>query len=293
MNMSDQKLDSLDIQLVKELIPTTLSLIKQRSAGIISGVSTGFKDLDEMIGKLENSSLIVIASRPSMGKTALALNIAAHVAIRQNASVAYFTFDASSHSLIERLICSEAGVNCHLFRHGLLSEIECNKIPPAINQLTNCSFYLDDTLRSVPQIVEVVNSLKSRDSLDLLIIDPVQGLRLETGTRPLSKQMNLTSIIQTLKTLAKNLDIPIVLLTDLSRQVDRRDDGYPQLIDLRESGIMEHLVDMVFFVYREEVYLEKGEPGKADIIIAKNKYGPIGSVVLAFNRECTRFTDYV
>ena len=257
---------------------------------MITGVPTGFTDFDRMTSGLQRQELVVIAARPSMGKTALALNMAQYAAKNANV-VGIFSLEMSAEQLVSRLLCSEARVDAHRLRTGYLNREEWARLADALRRLCETKVYIDDSAAvSVMEMRAKCRRLKAEHGLDLLIIDYLQ-LMAGRG-RIESRQQEVSQISRDLKGLAKELDIPVVALSQLSRAPEQRSEHKPQLSDLRESGAIEQDSDLVCFIYREEVYNPTDEnQGTAELIIGKQRNGPTGMVQLAFLKEFTRFEN--
>jgi len=257
---------------------------------MITGVPTGFTDFDRMTSGLQRQELIVIAARPSMGKTALALNMAQYAA--KNATVVgIFSLEMSAEQLVSRLLCSEARVDAHRLRTGYLNREEWARLADALRRLCETKVFIDDSAAvSVMEMRAKCRRLKAEHGLDLLIVDYLQ-LMAGRG-RIESRQQEVSQISRDLKGLAKELDIPVVALSQLSRAPEQRSEHKPQLSDLRESGAIEQDSDVVCFIYREELYNPTDEnQGTAELIIGKQRNGPTGMVQLAFLKEFTRFEN--
>lgn len=260
---------------------------------MLTGLTTGFNDLDQKTSGLQPSDLIIIAARPSMGKTAFCLNIAQNAAIRAGAVVGVFSLEMSKESLVMRMLSSEARVDAHRFRGGYLSRDEWARLAGALGTLAEAKIFVDDT----PGISVLEMRAKARrlaaeqKRLDLIIVDYLQ--LMSGGNRRIeSRQQEVSQISRELKGLAKELNVPLIALSQLSRAAETRTDHRPQLSDLRESGAIEQDADVVGFIYREEYYNATEEnTNKAEIIIAKQRNGPTGTVELAFIKEFTRFED--
>ncbi|WP_375622874.1 MULTISPECIES: replicative DNA helicase [unclassified Bartonella] len=295
------------------------SAAKKRSSQL-SGIATHIKTLDEKMGGLQASDLIILAGRPGMGKTSLATNIAFNIAnaynrnanIQENEGgiVGFFSLEMSSEQLATRIISEQTEVSSSDIRRGNISDEQFSKIIRAVKQLQKAPLYIDQTGGiSITQLAARARRLKRQHGLDILFIDYIQ-LMTSSSKRSLENRVQeITEITTGLKALAKELNIPIIALSQLSRQVENRTDKRPQLSDLRESGSIEQDADIVLFVYREEYYLKNEEPklgslehtkwqeimdkafGKADVIIAKQRHGPTGIVPLAFQSDFTRFSD--
>ena len=255
---------------------------------MITGVPTGFVDFDHLTSGLQRQDLIIIAARPSMGKTALALNMAQYAA-RNGSVVGIFSLEMSAEQLASRLLCSEARVDAHRLRTGFLNREEWARLGDALRRLCETKVYIDDTPGAgVLEMRAKARRLKAEHGLDLLVVDYLQ---LMSGRgRIESRQQEVSQISRDLKTLAKELDIPVLALSQLSRAPETRSEHKPQLSDLRESGAIEQDADVVCFIFREEVYNETDENrGRAELLIAKQRNGPTGKVDLAFLNSFTRF----
>jgi len=257
---------------------------------MITGVPTGFTDFDRMTSGLQRQELIVIAARPSMGKTALALNMAQYAAKNGNV-VGIFSLEMSAEQLVSRLLCSEARVDAHRLRTGYLNREEWARLADALRRLCETKVYIDDSAAvSVMEMRAKCRRLKAEHGLDLLIVDYLQ-LMAGRG-RIESRQQEVSQISRDPKGLAKELDVPVVALSQLSRAPEQRSEHKPQLSDLRESGAIEQDSDVVCFIYREELYNPTDEnQGTAELIIGKQRNGPTGMVQLAFLKEFTRFEN--
>ncbi len=261
----------------------------------VTGVPSGFYDLDEMTAGFQKSDFVVIAGRPSMGKTSFAMNIAENVAVHQKPAerqaIAVFSLEMSKESLVQRLMCALARVDIHKIRRGYASNEEYKKLQNAAAQLHEAPIYIDDTAAmSILEMRAKARRLVSEVPLGLIVIDYLQLIRGPESSE--NRQQEISAISRSLKALAKELQVPVVALSQLSRAVETRGGTKrPVLSDLRESGAIEQDADVVLFVYRPEVYETDPEKrdGKAEIIIAKQRNGPTGSVDLAFLSECTRF----
>jgi replicative DNA helicase len=261
----------------------------------VSGLSTGFAKFDEMTGGLHGGELIILAARPSMGKTALALNMAQHVAThpQMKKPVAVFSLEMSSASLLTRLLCAAARVDQHKFRAGYLNADERRKLQVALADLTDSPLYLDDTAGvNLMDVHSKLRRMKAEHGLSLVVIDYLQ--LMSTRGRIENRNQEVSALSRGLKLMAKDLDVPFVVLSQLSRASETRPgDHKPQLSDLRDSGSIEQDADLVAFIYREEVYRKDREDlkGLADLIIAKQRNGPIGTIPLRFLGQFTRFEN--
>jgi replicative DNA helicase len=259
----------------------------------ITGLATHYTDLDEMTSGLQRSDLVIIAARPSMGKTAFAMNIAENAAIEDQQVVGVFSLEMSREALLMRLLCSQARVDAHKMRTGSLWQDDMKKVVRAMEQLAHAPIYIDDTPGiSVSEMRAKARRLKqSQGRLDLIIVDYLQ-LMSGGGKRFENRTQEVSAISRGLKALAKELSVPVIALSQLSRAPESRGgDHRPQLADLRESGSIEQDADLVTFIFREEVYRQDDPElqGRAEIIIAKQRNGPIGKIRMAFLKSCTRF----
>jgi replicative DNA helicase len=267
----------------------------QQHRGLVTGVPTGFTELDEMTSGFQKSDLIIVAARPSMGKTSFVLNIALHCGIEAGKSVGIFSLEMSKDQLFMRMLTSEARVDAHRFRGGYLGDQDYDRLVGAFGRLHDAKVFIDDTPSAgILEMRAKARRLKLEHGLDLIVIDYLQ--LMQGRGRFDNRQQELAAISRSLKILAKELDVPIVALSQLSRASESRSNHRPQLSDLRESGALEQDADVVLFIYREEMYTNEGEPnpeseGVAEIIIGKQRNGPIGDVRLAFLKQYTRFEN--
>jgi len=294
--------------------------------GKLSGTATGLRDLDSKMGGLQRSDLIIVAGRPGMGKTALATNIAYNVAKAHQAEVqpdgtmksvnggivGFFSCEMSAEQLATRILAEQTGISSSLIRRGGISQSEFDTIRDYTIELQHLPLYVDETGGlSISQLTARARRLKRQKGLDLIVVDYIQLLQGSGKRGNDNRVQEVTEITTSLKALAKELNIPVIALSQLSRQVESRDDKHPQLSDLRESGSIEQDADVVLFVYREEYYLQNKEPkpgteehvkwftemenasGKAEVIVAKQRHGPTGTVRLQFEGQFTRFSDFV
>ncbi len=255
----------------------------------VTGVPTGFKKLDELTSGFQNCDLVVLASRPSMGKTALALNIAENVAVENKMPVAIFSLETSAKHVVQRMLCSRARVDSHKARTGFLGKDDWADIIRAAGELTQTPVYINDMpAPNVLQVRAIARRMKSALGIRLIILDYLQSLR-GTGKRYENRQQEISEMSRLLKALAKELDIPVLLLSQLNREVEDRPNKRPQLSDLRESGAIEQDADVVLLLVRPDYYDPNDRPGIAELIIAKQRNGPVGEVQLVFSKESTRF----
>ena len=280
-------------QSLKDLVPggiETLEKLENQQGGF-TGVPSGFTDLDRLTSGFQPSDLVIIAARPAMGKTSLALNIAQHVGIKTEKTVGVFSLEMSKQALFLRMLTSEARIDAHKFRGGFLGSEEYKKMSEALNTLGEAKVFIDDsTSVSVLEMRAKARRLKSEHGLHLLIIDYLQ--LMQGRGRFENRNLELASISRSLKGLAKELDVPVIALSQLSRAPESRSEHRPQLSDLRESGALEQDADVVLFIYREDQYDRKPEnENTAEVIIGKQRNGPTGTVRLAFLKEITRFEN--
>ena len=268
-----------------------LEMLYERGESI-TGVPTGYTDLDERLAGLQPSNLVIVGARPSMGKTSFALGIAAHAALEAQTPVLFFSLEMSHLELTQRLLCAEARVDATRMRNGRLHESDWPKISHAVGRLAEAPMYIDDNPHlTVMEIRAKARRLKSRvGGLGLIIIDYLQ---LMTGRHSAeNRQVEVSEMSRGLKILARELEVPVVALSQLSRNLEMRADKRPQLADLRESGSLEQDSDVVMFIYREELYNpETPDRGTAEIIVSKHRNGPTGAVQLAFLDHYTRFAN--
>ena len=314
------------------LAPFKESLIKaiqmaeaaRSSVGGMSGIGTGINRLNEKLGGLQRSDLIILAGRPGMGKTALATNIAFHAATTNNPDetpqhIAFFSLEMSSEQLANRILSEQSGISSEHIRRGDLTPSQFTDLVAASGEIEMAPIFIDDTpALSISQVASRARRLKRQHNLGLIVVDYLQLLSPPLGQRVDGRVQEISAISRALKSIAKELDVPVLALSQLSRAVEQREDKRPNLSDLRESGSIEQDADVVMFVYREEYYLNKGNPerraeeseerfqdrcdrymerlertrGLAEIIIAKQRHGPVGTVEAGFIPEQTKFTDY-
>jgi len=259
----------------------------------VTGVPTGFPDLDRLTSGFQNSELVVLASRPSMGKTALALNIAEYVGLDvsdgRKMPVAIFSLETSANQLVQRMLCSRAAVDSQRVRRGFIKRSEWPEIIQAAGELTEAPIYINDApALSVLQLRAIARRLKSTYDVKLVIVDYLQLLRGATK-RYESRQQEISDMSRSLKALARELDVPVLLLSQLNREVENRPNKRPQLSDLRESGAIEQDADVVLLLVRPDYYDPDHRPGVAELIVAKQRNGPVGKIDLVFLKEYTRF----
>jgi len=277
---------------IKDLLSTTLERIDTmaQKKGKVTGIATGFTDFDEKTSGLQKSDLIIVAGRPSQGKTSFAMNIAEHVAIENKLLVAVFSMEMSSEQLIMRLISSTAQVDLQKVRTGQLNDEDWAKITRALSKLENAPIFIDDTpaLNPTELRAKLRRLARERKELGLVVIDYLQLMQVPDNKE--SRANEVSAISRSLKSLAKELNVPIIALSQLNRSLEQRPDKRPRMADLRESGSIEQDADLIVFIYRDEVYNEASpDKGTAEIIIAKQRNGPIGSLRLTFLGYITKF----
>ena len=267
-----------------------IDMLMNRS-GELTGLSSGFAKLDEMTGGLQPGDLFILAARPAMGKTALALNLARNAAVDYAKKVAVFSLEMTTRSLVMRLLSSEAQVDFSLFRSGLISTDVHSHLMAAAGRLAEAGLWIDDTgAVSILEIRAKCRRMHSQHGLDLVVVDYLQLARGDRNTQ--NREQEISEISRGLKGLAKELDIPVVALSQLNRGVESRADKRPMLSDLRESGAIEQDADVIMFLYRDEFYNEASEKkGIAEVLVRKQRSGPIGDINLAWRAEITRFEN--
>jgi replicative DNA helicase len=286
LTMKDQVMDAIE----------SIEKLYERRGGI-TGISTSFTEFDRMTSGLHPAEMIVIAARPSMGKTALAMNIAEHVAIHEKLPVAVFSLEMSSQQLVQRLLCSRARVNLQKVRDGFLAERDFPSLTSAAAKLAEAKIFIDDTAGlSILELRAKARRMKAQHDVQLIVVDYLQLLRSTTRRAQDNRQLEISEISAGIKGLAKELKIPIIVLAQLNRQPEARSGGKPRLSDLRESGSIEQDADVVGLLVRPEIYEEDEEAraekaGEAELIIAKQRNGPVGEIPLTFLKEFTRFED--
>lgn len=280
---------------VSTLAASTLDIIKslRERKGTVTGIPTGFRDLDALTGGFHNSEFVVVAGRPSMGKTALCLNIAQHVGVKTDYSVGFFSLEMAKEQLVIRLLCAEAQLDIKNVRTGFIGEREFEKLKLSGETLTRAKIFVDESAAlTVMEMKAKARRLKMEHNLDLLFIDYIQLMR--TGSRFENRTQEMSYVSRSLKELAKETRIPVVGISQLSRAPERgRREPIPQLSDLRESGAIEQDADVVIFIYRPELYHpdDENKRGEADVIIAKQRNGPTGKIELAFLNRFALFWD--
>lgn len=279
---------------IRQVVMNALNTIEKASQmkGTVTGIPTGFVDLDYNTAGLQPSDLILIAARPSMGKTAFVLNIAEYMALRKDKTVAIFSLEMSKEQLVNRLFSLESRVDAQKLRSGNLDDEDWGKLIEGAGAIGNSHLIIDDTPGiTVSELRSKCRKFKLEQGLDIIIIDYLQ-LMSGSGRGSDSRQQEISDISRSLKAVARELQVPVVALSQLSRAVEKRDDKRPMLSDLRESGAIEQDADVVMFIYREDYYKKDTDrKGIAEIIIAKQRNGPIGTVELVWMPEYTRFVN--
>src|SRR5436190_2431871 len=286
LTMKDQVMEAIE----------SIEKLYERKGGI-TGVSTGFVEFDRMTSGMHGAEMIVIAGRPSMGKTALAMNIAEHVAVNEKLPVGVFSLEMSSQQLVQRLLCSRARVNLQKVRDGFLAERDFPSLTAAASKLAEAQIFIDDSAAlSILELRAKARRLKAQKDIKLIVVDYLQLLRSTTRRAQDNRQLEISEISSGLKGLAKELKVPVLVLAQLNRQPEARTGGKPRLSDLRESGSIEQDADLVGLLVRPEIYEEDEDAraekaGEAELIIAKQRNGPVGEIALTFLKEFTRFED--
>jgi replicative DNA helicase len=280
---------------LKDLVTKTFELIEKRDGTHITGLGTGYYELDDKTCGLQKGELIIVAGRPSMGKTALALNIAEHMGIVEKIPLAIFSLEMGKQQLAERFLCSYSGVDAQLVRKGMLGTEHYQKLVEACGVTSEAPIYIDDTSALTPlELRAKARRLRSAHGIRCILVDYLQLMHIDSKKIE-SRQQEITTISRYLKSLARELDVPVVVLSQLNRSPEGREDHRPRMSDLRESGSIEQDADVVMLLHREDYY-HRGEEGyepdnTAEVIIAKQRNGPTGSVKLMFREKCTRFEN--
>ncbi len=276
---------------VKEIIMETFDKIENlyNKDGDVTGISCGFKDLDNLLSGLQPSDLVILAARPAMGKTTLALNMAHNVTVKEKQPVAIFSLEMSKDQLVQRMLCAQAEVDAHKLRTGNLESEDWPKLGQAVGPLSQAPLYIDDTpAMSVMEMRTKARKLKAEKGLEAIFIDYLQ--LMQSSRTQENRQQEISQISRSLKALAKELNVPVVALSQLSRAVEQRQDKRPMLSDLLESGGIEANADVVLFIYRDEYYnMESEKENIAEIVVAKQRNGPVGSVELFFQKDYNKF----
>jgi len=289
--IGERNIDQNFLQL-DEVVKNSFKKIETTTGSNITGISTGFTDFDNLSSGLQHSDFIIIAGRPSMGKTALALNIALNAALVDKVGVAVFSLEMSSLQLGIRLLGCDAMIDAWKLRKGALQDDEYLRLTDSANRLSELPIYIDDSSAlSSLEIKAKARRLKKKNNISLVIIDYLQLMQSKKAVE--SRQLEISDISRSLKALAKDLDIPVLAVSQLNRKVEDRPNKRPMLADLRESGAIEQDADLILFIYREELYNRTEEnKGKAELIVAKHRNGPTGLVNLTFREKYTKFQNY-
>ncbi len=299
-SIAENRAKSSNLNLIKNLLNHTISLIEQRTKnkGIYTGVPSGFKAIDEMTYGFQNSDLVILAARPSMGKTALALNMASNMALYSKKSVLFFSLEMSRDALVQRMISSMAKIDSYHIRSGHLQKDDFVKLWNVSGRLSNCKIWIEDTPGiSYMDIRAISRRLKAKEELDVIFIDYLQLITLPSSRREENRQNTVAEISRNLKMLARELSVPVIALAQVSRAVEARSDKQPMLSDLRESGAIEQDADLVAFIHRPSYYKKEEEGAVKDltteVIIAKQRNGPTGTAKLTFIDKYTSFEDHI
>ena len=281
---------------LKDIVKTTLDRIDMLSQqeGMLTGIATGFTDLDVQTVGLQRSDLVIVAGRPSMGKTSFAMNIAEHVAVKEQLPVAVFSMEMSNEQLAMRLISSLAEVNLQSVRTGNLTDDDWPKIIKAVSQLSEAPLFIDETPALSPTELRsrARRLAREKGQLGLIVVDYLQLMQIPGNKE--NRVNEVSEIARSLKSLAKEVNVPVMALSQLNRSLEQRTNKHPVMSDLRESGEIEQSADLIIFIYRDEVYNEdSADKGIAEIIIGKQRNGPIGIVRLAFQGSVTQFKNYI
>ncbi len=293
LEVSNRK-NATDFKQIRDVLEQVYENIEQlhHQKGDVTGVATGFRDLDRITSGFQKNDFIIIAARPSVGKTAFALNIAQNVAIKTGENVALFSLEMGAEQLVQRMLCAEGNIDSQRLRTGQLEEDDWEKLTMAMGSLSHAGIYIDDsaTVR-VSDIRSKCRRLKQEEGLGMIIIDYLQLIQ-GSGRARENRQQEVSEISRSLKALARELEVPLIALSQLSRGVESRQDKRPMMSDLRESGSIEQDADIVGFLYRDDYYnSESEEENIIEIIISKQRNGPTGIVQLAFAKEYNKFVD--
>ncbi|MDD5433828.1 MAG: replicative DNA helicase [Nitrospira sp.] len=295
-SISEQKIKP-SFTAIKEIIKDSFEAIERLSdkKEMVTGAPSGFLDLDMMTSGFQPADLVIVAGRPSMGKTAFCLCIAQHIGIEKAKPVAVFSLEMAKEQLVIRMLCSEARVDAHKLRSGFLSKSDWPRLTTAAGRLSEAPIFIDDTPgTSVLEMKAKARRLKAEHGLSLIIVDYLQLMsgRMDRRKGSDTREQEISEISRSLKALAKELSVPVIALSQLNRAVESRQDKRPMLADLRESGAIEQDADIILFIYRDEVYKQTEEnKGLAEIIIGKQRNGPVGTVKLAFIDKYTKFEN--
>lgn len=289
--ISDKRVKASFVTL-KEVIRDSFEMIERLydKKETVTGVSSGFRDLDDLTTGFQKGDLIIVGGRPSMGKTAFALNIAQHVGLELREPVAIFSLEMAREQLAIRMLCAEAMVNSNSIRKGFIKKEDWHKLTSAASNLTGAPIFIDDTSGiTVLELRAKARRLKIEHGLSLVIVDYLQLMRGKGSFE--RREQEISDISRSLKGLAKELSVPVIAVSQLNRSVEQRRPPTPILADLRESGAIEQDADVIIFLYRDEIYNKEAKKGHSEVIIAKQRNGPTGTVNLAFMSTCTRFLN--
>ncbi len=289
-----QRRNSGDYTPINKIVQNSIMRVSAASKlkGNVTGIPTGFTDLDYRTSGMQKSDLVLIAARPSMGKTAFVLNIAQHMAFESGKTVAIFSLEMSSEQLVNRLLAMEARIDAQKLRNGSLEDRDWESLLESAGTIAKSKLIIDDRAVTLAEIRSKCRKFKLENDLSCVIIDYLQLMSSGSGRSSDSRQQEISDISRGLKRLARELDVPILALSQLSRAVEQRPDHRPMLSDLRESGAIEQDADVVMFLYRDEYYNKESElKGTAEVIIAKQRNGPIGTVTLAWLPQYTKFAN--
>ena len=288
--------DGFGFEPIKSILMRTFERINvlYESKGGITGLPTGFKDLDRLTSGLQASDLILVAARPSMGKTAFTLNIASYVGLH-GGKVAFFSLEMSKEQLMQRMLCSEGDIDSQMLRTGQLDDEDWSHLVTVADKLNRAPIYIDDTAGiTVMDLRSKARRLKAEHGLDLIVIDYLQLMQGRPSKNGDNRQQEISEISRSLKALARELNVPVIALSQLSRSVEARQVKRPMLSDLRESGSLEQDADIVMFLYREDYYdKDTDKKNQTEVIIAKHRNGPVDTVRLYFQKEYTKFRDMI
>jgi len=283
------------LEQLRQFLEETFSQLDSREGHYITGLPTGFVELDDMTSGLQNGELIIVAGRPSMGKTAFGMNVAEHIAVEEKKPVAFFSLEMSKQQVVQRLLCSRGKVDSHKLRRNMLNDEEIAKLHTACDVLHDAPLYIDDTPgMSVMQLRAKARLLAVRANVAAVFVDYLQLL---TSPGAESRQQEVSAISRSLKALARELNVPVIALAQLNRGVEGRESHRPRMSDLRESGSIEQEADLILLLHRQEYYQDMGErtgedaSGVAEVIIAKQRNGPVGTIELQFSKRFTRFNN--
>ena len=282
--------------LLTQVVDRIETLYSRDNDSDVTGIATGFTDLDSMTSGLQPGDLVIVAGRPSMGKTAFSINIAEHVALEVTKPVAIFSMEMGGSQLAMRMIGSVGRLNQHTLRTGKLEDDDWSRMTHALGRLNDAPIFIDETaaLNSLELRSRARRLHRQNDGLGLIVIDYIQLMSSPSGKNSENRATEISEISRSLKSLAKELQVPVIALSQLNRSLEQRPNKRPIMSDLRESGAIEQDADLILFIYRDEVYNpDSPDKGKAEIIIAKQRNGPIGKVELTFRGEYTRFENYI